>query len=103
MTKPSEKTPERIWLLLGEGDEGSHLWCDDPDPSGNGETQSVEYVRADVAKAIPSGWKLVPIKPTQQMIDTAVRYGDSEGYGRVSEIDVEMIWEDMLAATPKPE
>jgi hypothetical protein len=48
-TRPSAQTPERIWLLLHEGDEGSHVWCDDPDPSGNGETESVGYVRDDVA------------------------------------------------------
>jgi hypothetical protein len=43
------ETPERIWLLLRAGDEGSHLWCDDPDPSGHGETESVRYTRDDVA------------------------------------------------------
>jgi hypothetical protein len=40
--------PERIWLLLHEGDEGSHVWCDQPDPSGSGEHDAVEYVRADL-------------------------------------------------------
>jgi hypothetical protein len=41
--------PERIWLLLHEGDEGTHVWCDQPDPSGNGEHDAVEYVRVDLA------------------------------------------------------
>jgi hypothetical protein len=41
--------PERIWLLLHEGDEGSHTWCDQPDPSGTGEHDAVEYIRADHA------------------------------------------------------
>ena len=40
--------PERIWLLLHEGDEGSHVWCDQPDPSGSGEHEAVAYVRADL-------------------------------------------------------
>jgi hypothetical protein len=43
--------PERIWLLLHEGDEGSHVWCDQPDPSGSGEHDAVEYMRLDVATA----------------------------------------------------
>jgi hypothetical protein len=45
---PSEPTtPERIWLLLHESDDGSYVWCDDPDPTGNGEAEAVEYVRRD--------------------------------------------------------
>ena len=40
--------PKRIWLLLGEGDEGSHIWSDDPDPSGSGDHIAVEYVRAAI-------------------------------------------------------
>lgn len=43
----TERTPARIWLLLGEGDEGSHIWSDDPNPTGSGEHDAVEYVRAD--------------------------------------------------------
>ena len=43
--------PERIWLLLHEGEGGSHVWCDQPDPSGNGvKHDAVEYVRADLVK-----------------------------------------------------
>jgi hypothetical protein len=42
--------PERIWLLLFEGEGGSHVWCDQPDPSGTGETDAVEYVRADLVR-----------------------------------------------------
>jgi hypothetical protein len=43
--------PETIWLLLHEGEGGSHVWCDQPDPTGNGEHDAVEYVRLDVATA----------------------------------------------------
>lgn len=45
------KAPERIWLLLHEGEGGSHVWCDQPDPSGHGEHDAVEYVRTDLVKA----------------------------------------------------
>ena len=40
--------PKEIWLLLNEGDQGEHLWCDDPDPTGNGNSVAVKYVRVDV-------------------------------------------------------
>lgn len=39
--------PKTIWLLLGEGDQGETIWCDDPDPVGRGEIESVKYIRAD--------------------------------------------------------
>jgi hypothetical protein len=39
--------PERIFLLLFEGEGGSHIWCDQSDPSGSGDHDAVEYVRAD--------------------------------------------------------
>jgi hypothetical protein len=40
--------PGRIWLLLHEGDQGAHVWCDQPNPTGTGEHDAVEYVRADL-------------------------------------------------------
>ena len=52
MTVDPTLASERIWLLLHEGDEGSHVWCDQPDPSGSGEHDAVEYVRADVAERL---------------------------------------------------
>lgn len=52
-----EQTPERIWLLLHEGDEGEHVWCDDPDPDGRGDVEAVEYLRA-------SGWQPIATAPT---------------------------------------
>ena len=45
-------TPERIWLLLGEGDGGSHVWCDQPDPDGRGQIEAVEYIRADRVRSV---------------------------------------------------
>jgi hypothetical protein len=41
--------PERIWLLRdADGGPGQHLWCQDPDPAGDG-TESIAYVRLDAA------------------------------------------------------
>ncbi len=46
-----EKAPRRIWLLLGEGEGGDHVWCDTPEPDTAPDREAVEYVRADVVKA----------------------------------------------------
>lgn len=44
----AERTPERIWLI----DMGDCIaWCDDPDPSGTGEDDAVEYVRATLIRS----------------------------------------------------
>ena len=44
----AERTPERIWLI----DMGDCIaWCDDPDPSGTGEDDAVEYVRAALIRS----------------------------------------------------
>lgn len=51
-------TPTRIWLLLHAGPEGSHVWCDTPDPDGDGAHEAVEYVRADV-----SAWQPIETAP----------------------------------------
>lgn len=42
--------PKRIWLT----DEGSGdiCWANEPDPSGDGEAEAVEYVRADTITAL---------------------------------------------------
>jgi len=44
MTTPNN-APARIWLLLHKGVHGAHVWCDNPDPTGTGECEAVEYVR----------------------------------------------------------
>ena len=51
-SEPKQKTPapDRIWLLLHEGDRGEHVWCDQPDPTGTGCHDAVEYIRADLVK-----------------------------------------------------
>ena len=51
-SKTTPPTPERIWLLLHEGDGGSHVWCDQPDPVGKGQIEAVEYIRADRVRSV---------------------------------------------------
>jgi hypothetical protein len=43
-----EDMPEEIWLIE-DYQEGvpCFIWCDDPNPSGNNETVSFRYIRAD--------------------------------------------------------
>lgn len=36
--------------------------------------------------------------PTNAMLRSAVRYGDSEGYGHLDEMDALRVWEDMMSA-----
>jgi hypothetical protein len=68
MTNPDTAwAPEHIWLLKDAGDElGHHLWCQDPDPAGDG-TESIAYVRLDAA-ARPHDASFV----TRQMYDEAL-------------------------------
>jgi hypothetical protein len=47
--------------------------------------------------AVPEGWKLVPIEPTEEMLNVYHGYYRSgKGYLDLS------IWRDMLAAAPQP-
>jgi hypothetical protein len=52
MKTAEQTTPEIIYLLLDADGEGYHLWCADPNPAGDEESRSVEYVRSDVSDAI---------------------------------------------------
>ena len=47
MTK-ADMTPKLIWLLLRLGDQGEHVWCDNPHPNAGDAPESVAYIRADV-------------------------------------------------------
>lgn len=40
-------------------------------------------------------------EPTDGMLRSAVRYGDSGGYGRIDEVNAEIVWEDMINAALK--
>ena len=44
--------PERIWLQLGAGDNGSHTWCDQNQGWDDGGPNEPEYVRADIHDAV---------------------------------------------------
>ena len=47
---------------------------------------------------IPEGWQLVPIEPTEDMLDAAKRSGATGG-----DIDISNDYKAMLVAAPKPE
>ena len=47
--------------------------------------------------ARPRGWKLVPIKPTQDMVDSAY-----DAQGEATEVAIRDAWSAMLSAAPQP-
>ena len=49
------------------------------------------------APAVPEGWKLVPMEPTEDMLTEGI------DAGRIDEDDVLWTWSGMLAAAPDPE
>jgi hypothetical protein len=53
-----------------------------------------QYIKARVV--VPEGWKLVPIKPTRNMIDAA----HDSGY--IDHYEAEITWEIMVAAAQEP-
>lgn len=51
--KKTTQVPHEIYLLLGESDAGSHLWCDDPCPTGDPDNHEVvKYYHEDAVKKI---------------------------------------------------
>ena len=53
------------------------------------------YTTPQPAHTEQDGWKLVPIEPTQEMVDAHMSGMQSAGFSRA--------YRDMLAAAPKPE
>lgn len=53
------------------------------------------YTTPQPAHTERDGWKLVPIEPTQEMVDAHISGMQSAGFSRA--------YRDMLAAAPKPE
>ena len=49
------------------------------------------------APAVPEGWQLVPVEPSESMVSEAI------DAGRFDEDDAVYFWAAMLAAAPKPE
>ena len=84
------------------------LYCTDSQegsPAYNFELKAIEELRAaleqpqnhilDAVSMVPDGWKLVPVKPTQGMLDAYIRM-----QGRFSSARSD--WAAMLAAAPQP-
>ena len=50
--------------------------------------------------AVPEGWKLVPMRSTEEMIDVAATMLDDAG-GWAGKLDMHEMWETLLAAAPE--
>lgn len=70
---------------------------DTTDPVDDDRIEGIQRIIRQIVKspAIPVGWKLVPIEPTQEMVDAHISGMQSAGFSRA--------YRDMLAAAPKPE
>ena len=53
------------------------------------------YAQAQQAAAVPAGWKLVPIKPTEKMLDEGGNAGDGHDWA-----GPESVWDAMLSSAP---
>lgn len=52
--------------------------------------------------AIPDGYLLVPVEPTEAMLEAAASWGGRGGYSATRKEDAAVIWRDMLNAAPEP-
>jgi hypothetical protein len=50
--------------------------------------------------AVPEGWKLIPMRATEEMIDVAATMLDDAG-GWSGKLDMHEMWENLLAAAPE--
>jgi hypothetical protein len=73
--------------------------------AGSGESVKGTILSSDLELAnqymksravVPAGWKLVPIKPTRDMIDAA---HDSQF---ITRYEATITWEEMIEASPTP-
>lgn len=82
--------------------EWSHGW------ERANETQREAYRERAVAAiaalraAVPGGWKLVPVEPTDEMLIVALRTTRDDGYGHCHDAVGSAVWRAMLSAAPKP-
>jgi len=59
-----------------------------------------EAYRAGMAAAVPEGWKLVPVEPTQAMVVQGAGIIDDNG-GNARWGDIREAWDAMLSASPE--
>lgn len=63
-------------------------------PGMNEVRYAIELITTPPAASVPDGWKMVPLEPTQRMIDAHIEGMVSGGATRA--------YRDMLAAAPAP-
>ena len=55
------------------------------------------------APVVPHGWKLVPVEPTEKMVNEgSCAQTTQHGHGYIGEYAAKTAWQHMLAAAPKP-
>jgi hypothetical protein len=82
-------------VIIGEGKTGCHATLFSPLPAGT------ELFTAPPAPAVPAGFKLVPVEPTEAMIN-AGREIDSSPLNMSPRHRVELIYRAMLTEAPTP-
>lgn len=70
---------------------------DTTDPVDDDRIEGIQRIIRQLVNSpvIPDGWKLVPIEPTQEMVDAHISGMQSAGFS--------CAYRDMLTAAPKPE
>lgn len=66
-------------------------------------TGSYGQTKAQPAPSVPEGWKLVPIEPTEKMINEGTRASTLPGPHYIDSACAKQCWVNMIAAAPKPE
>lgn len=90
--------------------DAHEIWAAAQLASGEGIEDGVLRVSALLVgsdRAVPDGWQLVPVEPTQEMLDAAIQDGVCVDGKPVWKKDVEFQakwkYQQMLAAAPQPE
>lgn len=55
---------------------------------------------ACVKKMVPTGWQMVPVEPTKEMIEAAASFGGRGGYSKQRGDESADAYRDMLSAAP---
>lgn len=94
----NNEMPDEIYIQLGENRIGTEIclrkWSYKPFEDGT------KYIRAD--KVVPDGWKLVPIKPTEEMVKESYH---AKASGRLIHEKADYlieVYKAMLSAAPQP-